>query len=438
MSKKRFVDSIRVSDPCTEDWNEMVGNAKVRFCSHCALHVNNLSEMSKKEAIKLVKKSRGRICIRYIQDPITFAPLFAGELVQISRRVSRVAASVMSASLSVTSVAYAQFAPPEPWATDAEIVAATIPGTTEGNTARIGGVVTDPNGAVIPGARIFLLRDGNVVRQMTTNDDGRFEFDDVTDADYSLRVESPGFMASLTGGIRASQNGSEQTFSLQLGAQVALSGAVAIRVYEQPLVRAVGENDIEEVRRLIATGVDVNAREEVDRTTPLMVAVQNGSLEMARLLLDFGAKINARNSEKQTALMQLDEDATRELVELLIDNGAKVDLKDEDGTTALIFAANWANADVLAELIRAGANVDEKDNEGDTPLIRAAYSDDQERVRVLLLAGADPEVKNNEGETAYDQTSVDEILQMLISFGATPHEKPPDDPDEEQPDQNEY
>jgi hypothetical protein len=33
---KKFIDSIRVADPCHESWDEMTGNDRVRFCSHCA------------------------------------------------------------------------------------------------------------------------------------------------------------------------------------------------------------------------------------------------------------------------------------------------------------------------------------------------------------------------------------------------------------------
>jgi hypothetical protein len=51
--KKKFIDSVRVKDPCTEAWDKMMGNDRVRFCSHCAKDVNNLSEMPRKEARKL-------------------------------------------------------------------------------------------------------------------------------------------------------------------------------------------------------------------------------------------------------------------------------------------------------------------------------------------------------------------------------------------------
>jgi hypothetical protein len=47
----------------------MFGNDQVRFCEHCHLHVTNLSTMTRTEAMRFVERSRGRICIRYVENP---------------------------------------------------------------------------------------------------------------------------------------------------------------------------------------------------------------------------------------------------------------------------------------------------------------------------------------------------------------------------------
>jgi hypothetical protein len=108
MSKKNYIDSVRVEDPCTQDWDGMVGNDQVRFCSHCSKDVNNLSSMTRKEALRLVRRSDGRLCIRYMKNPQTSGPMFSDQLIQISRRAPRVAAGVMTASLSLSTFAYAR------------------------------------------------------------------------------------------------------------------------------------------------------------------------------------------------------------------------------------------------------------------------------------------------------------------------------------------
>lgn len=60
MSKKKLIDAIEVKNPCSESWEDMRGTASIRFCSHCAHSVNNLSGMTRKEAMRLVRRSEGR------------------------------------------------------------------------------------------------------------------------------------------------------------------------------------------------------------------------------------------------------------------------------------------------------------------------------------------------------------------------------------------
>jgi len=64
------IDRLVVAKPCDADWNSMIGNDQVRFCDHCKLHVNDLSSMTRQEAMRLVTRSGGRLCVRYIERPL--------------------------------------------------------------------------------------------------------------------------------------------------------------------------------------------------------------------------------------------------------------------------------------------------------------------------------------------------------------------------------
>lgn len=48
-------------------WDDMQGDARARFCASCRLHVYDLSEMSRKEAERLVFKTEGRVCVRFFR-----------------------------------------------------------------------------------------------------------------------------------------------------------------------------------------------------------------------------------------------------------------------------------------------------------------------------------------------------------------------------------
>ena len=63
--KTYSLDVIDVARPCEMDWDAMRGDDRVRFCSHCSLHVYNLSEMEPADALRLVNETEGRLCVRF-------------------------------------------------------------------------------------------------------------------------------------------------------------------------------------------------------------------------------------------------------------------------------------------------------------------------------------------------------------------------------------
>ncbi|CAN5434176.1 hypothetical protein BH10ACI2_BH10ACI2_09640 [soil metagenome] len=357
MSKKSSVDSVEVKNPCTEDWNKMHGNARVRFCDHCAKDVKNLSAVTRKEAMRLVRALDGNICVRYVKDPATGRPLFASHFSRITRVAPTFASGVMTASIALSTAAYAQ-QPPEKSPNPLPVISSPL-------------------------EKVERLRADEIKPETTI---------------------SPRILEDLPI--------SGRTFVTM--------GLIAIAPqfkYKNELTLAVEGENIEEVRNLVIHGSDVNGKES-DKITPLFIAVESGNLEIVRLLLDFGAKTNARDSNKQTPLMRLDEDASPELVNLLITNGSKVDLIDKEGNTALILAAGEVKPEVLGALIEAGADVNLANKDGWTALMNAADNDDLETVKSLLLAGAKVNAKNKDGETALDQASDEKVEELLVRYGA--------------------
>jgi hypothetical protein len=67
--------------------------------------------------------------------------------------------------------------------------------------ADLSGMVTDPSGGPVPGAKVSLTNeDSGVVRAAVSDNDGRYRFLALAPGRYSLRTEAPGFKTeSLTG-----------------------------------------------------------------------------------------------------------------------------------------------------------------------------------------------------------------------------------------------
>jgi hypothetical protein len=77
------------------------------------------------------------------------------------------------------------------------------------------------------------------------------------------------------------------------------------KVLEAELFAAIRRNDLEQVKALVARGVNVNARGR-NGNTPLMMAARNPSgFDMIRLLVESGALIKVRNNANKTVLDQI-------------------------------------------------------------------------------------------------------------------------------------
>jgi hypothetical protein len=57
--------SVRIASPSDQDWDEMLGDDRVRFCAKCKLNVFNLLSMTRKEAVRLLVNREGRLCARF-------------------------------------------------------------------------------------------------------------------------------------------------------------------------------------------------------------------------------------------------------------------------------------------------------------------------------------------------------------------------------------
>lgn len=66
-AKLPVLPNITVATPCRADWNQMVGDDRVRHCGSCDKDVFNLSAMTREEAEALVVAKAGDLCARYYQ-----------------------------------------------------------------------------------------------------------------------------------------------------------------------------------------------------------------------------------------------------------------------------------------------------------------------------------------------------------------------------------
>lgn len=148
-----------------------------------------------------------------------------------------------------------------------------------------------------------------------------------------------------------------------------------------------------------------------DMNTALLSAAENNDIEQVRRLLDQGADINSRNDCGCTPLhiaAGQNEDRGFDMLCLLLERGAKVNEKTGNmGETPLADACCEGNYRCVQRLIQAGADVNAAGEV--SPLMNAAInSENWQIVELLLKAGAEPNFRSSEdGQTALDWAITD-------------------------------
>lgn len=178
-----------------------------------------------------------------------------------------------------------------------------------------------------------------------------------------------------------------------LGSDAALEKTKLAQVWE--LVAACDKNRIDDVRRLIASGVDVDAL--TSRGTALEVAAKLNHDRVVRLLLEAGAQIVFTPAHHSGAVRTADKGVfaiacsagADETVDVLVEYFIK---RAKKLGSAALEAVNWDGQTVLQELVGAGY---------------------ERQAIALLKAGADPYHRNDWFECAIETCAGKGLMEVL-------------------------
>ncbi|KAG5265006.1 hypothetical protein AALO_G00260410 [Alosa alosa] len=189
-------------------------------------------------------------------------------------------------------------------------------------------------------------------------------------------------------------------------------------------LRALQENDAEEVKRILHTAsIDIDTVFEVEDNNMVLASYKQGywlpgyklesswamgihvcmmynSLECAHVLLESGAAIN-RMPNGKTPLHVACEVSHGDCVALLLEHGARINRLSLSGHTALHYCITRESVDCARHLILNGADVNTagQNSDEDTPLHTAARFGVPELTALYLTHGAEVNINNSRLET---------------------------------------
>lgn len=170
------------------------------------------------------------------------------------------------------------------------------------------------------------------------------------------------------------------------------------------LHEAAAAGNVAAIRRLLADGRDVDARDAGGRTAILAatVARQAGAV---RALIEAGADVDIRDDRLDNPFLYAGAEGLLEILRLVNEAGADPALTNRYGGIALIPACERGHVEVVRYLLEeSDVDVDHVNNLGWTGLLEAIILADggpahQAIVRLLLEHGADPEHPDRDGVT---------------------------------------
>jgi ankyrin repeat protein len=198
-------------------------------------------------------------------------------------------------------------------------------------------------------------------------------------------------------------------------------------VVDLRLHEAAARGDLEVIARLLAAGLDIDAR-DADGRTPVMAATVARQTAAARAIVEAGADVDIRDDRLDNPFLYAGAEGLIDILHLVNEAGADPAITNRYGGIALIPACERGHVDVVRYLLEeSDVDVDHVNNLGWTGLLEAIILADgdaahQEIVRLLLENGADPELADRDEVTPLAHARAKgqaEIAALLEAAGAT-------------------
>jgi hypothetical protein len=226
MRQNKKLKVLQTINPCSMDWNEMIGNNKVRHCAKCDKVVYNISEMNAKEINRLFNNNATDLCGTYYRNSRGGISInnFERKLFKVKVRGLKAIGSLLTAIISIISPTYARNS--QEWISiiSGNHSFAVKTQYNSNSKPKLVGTIFDKTKAIIEQADILVINeDTNEEIKLTTNT-GKFSLD-LQPGSYSISAYSPGFVTFTEKHLKVMP---ESLIIVELSLEVGTSGGMAL------------------------------------------------------------------------------------------------------------------------------------------------------------------------------------------------------------------
>ncbi|MCU0428139.1 MAG: ankyrin repeat domain-containing protein [Candidatus Kapabacteria bacterium] len=155
----------------------------------------------------------------------------------------------------------------------------------------------------------------------------------------------------------------------------------------------------------------------------LLAAALHGNVQDIKRSMALGAEVNCRDSLGNTPLNLVAKLSYFKLVKYFIEQGAEVNIANNAHITPLHWGVEYNNVRIVKLLLERGANINARDGIQETPLHYAGWTGNIESAKVLLQHGANPYTRNNTGVTPLDLSIRQEHKELEQLFRSPAYRK---------------
>lgn len=170
---------------------------------------------------------------------------------------------------------------------------------------------------------------------------------------------------------------------LQLGS----ASAQAILGLDDPMIEAIKDGDLDEVKSLVISGANPTVT-SFEGMNGIAIAARNGDYAMLDYLIQIDVPVNTPDEIGNTPLHWITEDADYDMALYLLDNNANVNATNRNGMTVVMVATREGYVDLVELFIDHQADLGVRDYTGRSVLDWARGSRAPGLENMLIQAGA--------------------------------------------------